>query len=236
MTHPPRICARKGPDFNKKVAASAAASGGWAPGGVRTDVRRGVRGWKPYLYVPWPVPPGGAFPTQLILDVEVKLENLDPQEVWATQAILSTQRSKPHARTMGSSHLSDWWLDEVAAVQVVFRLLANPASVFALLLAAGSPCFFYYHRIDGGNTPLSANLNWAVVSIAVVFPLTMSLNEAFKRRERAVLYYARWRVSCVSLMLAHRDWTWGWGSSSSNRMALPLPPTERKRKGQQQFG
>jgi hypothetical protein len=76
---------------------------------------------------------------------------------------------------MGGNPFYNLWLDEVAAVQVFVRLLANPTSIFALLLAAGSPCFFYYHRI--GGDPMSANLNWAVVSIAVVFPLTMSLNE-----------------------------------------------------------
>ena len=34
--------------------------------------------------------------------------------------------------------------------------------------------------------PLSANINWTFFSFAVVFPLTFSLNEAFKRRELAL--------------------------------------------------
>ena len=41
---------------------------------------------------------------------------------------------------------------------------------------------------------LSANINWTFFSFAVVFPLTFSLNEAFKRRELALAQLAQMKA------------------------------------------
>ena len=45
---------------------------------------------------------------------------------------------------------------------------------------------------------LSANLNWTLPSFAIVFPLTFSLNEAFKRRELALLNLAQMKARSPS--------------------------------------
>ena len=87
---------------------------------------------------------------------------------------------------------------------------------------------------------LSANINWTFFSFAVVFPLTFSLNEAFKRRELALTQLAqmkarrprRVRAPCrdacapqsnvLNIYMAHRDWNWATREDpSGGRRALP---------------
>jgi len=50
------------------------------------------------------------------------------------------------------------------------------------------------------------NLNWAFVSIAIVFPLTATIQMAFQRRERATQVLADVLALIHCLSLAHRDW------------------------------
>ena len=50
------------------------------------------------------------------------------------------------------------------------------------------------HAVPCADERLSANVNWTFFSFAVVFPLTFSLNEAFKRRELALAQLAQMKV------------------------------------------
>ena len=87
---------------------------------------------------------------------------------------------------------------------------------------------------------LSANINWTFFSFAVVFPLTFSLNEAFKRRELALTQLAQMKVrhaaarslarwadaraqsNVLNIYMAHRDWNWATKDDpSGGRLSLP---------------
>jgi hypothetical protein len=50
--------------------------------------------------------------------------------------------------------------------------------------------------------PLSANINWTFFSFAVVFPLTFSLNEAFRRREVALMTMAQMKARARAALSA----------------------------------
>lgn len=67
-------------------------------------------------------------------------------------------------------------------------------------------------------------MNWTVLTFAVVFPLTFTLNEAFRRREVALADLAILRATLVSVMTAHRDWDWAHDADtlSGGRARLPL--------------
>ena len=79
-----------------------------------------------------------------------------------------------------------------------FALLCTLQSLFHGIVAVGSPIFFYYYR-DTNSSAISYNLSWTVVSLAVIFPLTMSLNSAFARR--CVCVCACSRTACWRLHL-----------------------------------
>jgi len=52
-------------------------------------------------------------------------------------------------------------------------------------------------------------VSWAFISFAIIFPLTNSLNETFKRREHALACLADVKAYLLSYYQAHRDWDWG---------------------------
>eukprot|EP01062_Namystynia_karyoxenos_P069236 TRINITY_DN6472_c0_g1_i1.p1 TRINITY_DN6472_c0_g1~~TRINITY_DN6472_c0_g1_i1.p1 ORF type:complete len:421 (+),score=67.67 TRINITY_DN6472_c0_g1_i1:86-1348(+) len=55
---------------------------------------------------------------------------------------------------------------------------------------------------------LAVNLSWTLVSFAVILPLTMSLQQAFRRRELAIAALARFRGSATNVFVAHMWWNW----------------------------
>eukprot|EP00041_Stephanoeca_diplocostata_P003537 m.35573 g.35573 ORF g.35573 m.35573 type:complete len:336 (+) comp14417_c0_seq16:149-1156(+) len=120
-------------------------------------------------------------------------------------------------------------LDEYSTILLVMRLLWTVETFFVTLLAIGSPIFFYYFRSNGDA--IVYPLSWTVVSFAVVFPLTMSLNEAFARRERGLEELSRLKSSMLSQYLAHKYWDWTGGDLKKGRDArLRLGHTEDARK------
>ncbi|KAG1666100.1 hypothetical protein FOA52_010890 [Chlamydomonas sp. UWO 241] len=80
-------------------------------------------------------------------------------------------------------------------------------TLLVLAMAASSPCFFYYYRLPDG-TMMAYRQNWTLVSVLLVFPLTMTLNSVFNRREEAVRLLGVLKSQLLSVFLAHRDWDW----------------------------
>jgi hypothetical protein len=74
-------------------------------------------------------------------------------------------------------------------------------------MAVSSPCFFYYYRLPDG-TMMAYRQNWTLVSVLLVFPLTMTLSSVFNRREEAVRLLGSLKARLLSVLLAHRDWDW----------------------------
>jgi len=53
---------------------------------------------------------------------------------------------------------------------------------------------------------LAAEMPTTIISIAVIFPITFSINAAYVRREEALRYFASLKASAAGLYYAHRDW------------------------------
>ena len=104
--------------------------------------------------------------------------------------------------------------DELASIRVILHVLASAETLFGLCIAAASPIAFYY---AGWAFPLS----WSALNLTIVFPLSLSLSEAFKRRERAVALVGTLRASAISLQLAHTGWRWPGRDGEPGRSALP---------------
>ncbi len=72
-------------------------------------------------------------------------------------------------------------LDEYSSF-IAFLLSVLTLDTFLVAgIAAASPCFFYYYFLDGHRLAFSES--WTLISIFLVFPLTMTINSAFSRRE-----------------------------------------------------
>lgn len=106
------------------------------------------------------------------------------------------------------SFISEEFHSFIVFMRIIF--FHQPFDIFlAWAVSAGSTCFFYYWKPkDSGNEHLSFNLNWTMLSIALVFPLTMTLSETFRRREQALVFLSQLKVNILSLFMAHCDWDW----------------------------
>ena len=111
-------------------------------------------------------------------------------------------------------------------------LFRNVDIVFVTASAAAAPCLFYYYQAAGKM--LQYNVSWTLVSFAVVFPLTMGVSEAFRRRETAVQQLSAFRSNLISFFTAHVDWDWNItpssvGGSASGRTHLSPEHTQAVR-------
>lgn len=77
----------------------------------------------------------------------------------------------------------------------------------AVASAVSATCFFNFY--DFGEQYFAAKLSWTFVSIAVVFPLTYEINQAFKRREEALGLLASVKAVSIAVYMAHAHWNWG---------------------------
>eukprot|EP00798_Chlamydomonas_sp_ICE-L_P011373 gene11373-12070_t len=100
-------------------------------------------------------------------------------------------------------------------------ILFSFESLFLILMAGGCPCLFYY--IHPNSNMWAYSVSWTLISLAIIFPLTMTLVAAFNRRERALDDLDDIKSSMISLLLAHRMVDWA---------RMPL----QKQQGQKQGG
>ena len=76
------------------------------------------------------------------------------------------------------------------------------------------------------NERYSTNMNWSLVSLALVFPLVYSIGQAFRRREEALDDIADVKSLLCQSFLAHINWDWTQGCTMPKqpwygRQALP---------------
>ena len=95
----------------------------------------------------------------------------------------------------------------LASVRIYFRYLVTAEAWALSLVSVAATLFFILFEARGRR--LAANVSWAFISFAIIFPLTNSLNETFKRREHALAYLADVKAYLLSYYHAHRDWDWG---------------------------
>ena len=147
-------------------------------------------------------------PVEPCLSTPVLFPVLGPQEpllVWATKT-----HGDPLEEEGTCAGLLSFASEEMHSFFMFFRILFwyNPFDMFlAWAVSAGSTCFFYFYKpSDSINQHLVFNLNWTMLSIALIFPLTMTITETFRRREQALNQLNNLKTNILSLFLAHSDW------------------------------
>lgn len=70
---------------------------------------------------------------------------------------------------------------------------------------------------------LSMSLSFSILSVGVVFPITVAVQQAFNRREVALKAIVQLRCFALVIFTAHRCWDWpdGKGNKAGGRLALP---------------
>lgn len=141
-------------------------------------------------------------------------------ELWAEESALSsTDRSfkKENTSCLGTffDGLFNALLNLYASMNIYLKYLITVESGLVALVSIGATLMYSFYEVKGHR--LAVNVSWAFISFAIIFPLTNSLNETFKRREQALRFLADLKAYLLGYFLAHRDWDWG----KNGRQNLP---------------
>jgi len=102
-----------------------------------------------------------------------------------------------------------------SSMRIYCKYLITVEAWLVSLVSVGATLLFSLYEVKGQR--LAVNVSWAFISFAIIFPLTNSLNEAFKRREAALASLGEVKAYLLSYYQAHRDWDWG----ANGRKDLP---------------
>jgi|TARA_B110000977_G_C11079482_1_gene492422 hypothetical protein len=138
--------------------------------------------------------------------IEAHLFDLDG--VWSRPSpILAEWRAGRAATSRVLEPVKEACMNLFASVRIYFRYLVTAEAWILCLVSVASTLFFTMFEVKGRR--LAVNVSWAFISFAIIFPLTNSLNETFRRRERALECIADVKAYLLSYYQAHRDWDWG---------------------------
>ena len=84
-------------------------------------------------------------------------------------------------------------LQFVSSLRVTLEHVLTLESFILCMISSASVLTFSLYEVNGHR--LAANVSWAVISFVIIFPLTSSLSEAFKRRERALEHVATFKAT-----------------------------------------
>lgn len=142
-------------------------------------------------------------------DDAIETHLFDIDSLWARESpILVEWRSgRASKRLRGLDPLKEAAMNLLASVRIYFRYLVTAEAWALSLVSVAATLFFILFESRGRR--LAANVSWAFISFAIIFPLTNSLNETFKRREHALACLADVKAYLLSYYQAHRDWDWG---------------------------
>eukprot|EP00550_Attheya_septentrionalis_P004428 CAMPEP_0198283520 /NCGR_PEP_ID=MMETSP1449-20131203/3086_1 /TAXON_ID=420275 /ORGANISM="Attheya septentrionalis, Strain CCMP2084" /LENGTH=633 /DNA_ID=CAMNT_0043980153 /DNA_START=181 /DNA_END=2082 /DNA_ORIENTATION=+ len=96
----------------------------------------------------------------------------------------------------------------IAAFKVFFYYLVTLDSLLGCLLSVGLTIYWYF--VHGNDVEWSGGgMDWVILGFAVITPMSISINAAFARRERALINITKVRSCAFQIYTAHSLWDWG---------------------------
>jgi len=96
-------------------------------------------------------------------------------------------------------------VDLISSMKVYFVHTVNLEG-FLVVLNAVLVTLFFLEFEDSEMMHLASRLDFSILAFAVVFPLTYLLQQAFTRRESALVYVANFKSSLISIVIADLTW------------------------------
>ena len=146
-------------------------------------------------------------------DIAENLHRID--DLWAKESPLHHEwRTGAEGKHGFFDPLGEALLNLLASVRIYLKYLVTVEAWLVALVSVGATLLFSLYEIKGQR--LAVNVSWAFISFAIIFPLTNSLNETFRRRETALACLAEVKAFLLSYYQAHRDWDWTTKNGRSN--------------------
>jgi hypothetical protein len=163
---------------------------------------------------PYSITSRGSMSASKRATIDSFVERLD--DVWAKESpLLEEWRRGRQASKSAFDPLYEAVMNLSASIRIYFKFLVTMEAWLLGILSVAATLFFSIYEVKGQR--LAVNVSWAFISFAIIFPLTNSLNETFRRREVALTCLGDVKAFLVSYYQAHRDWDWG----ANGRSRLP---------------
>lgn len=111
--------------------------------------------------------------------------------------------------------------DQWASARIFAAMVLTYETLTAVLTGIAAIFIYYY----AGYT-VSRDYNISLISVAIIFPLTMSISQAFQRREVALNSISSYRAWASCIFAAHMYWDWPSPDGSSPNGGRRLLPPE----------
>ena len=98
--------------------------------------------------------------------------------------------------------------DLYSSIMIFLRYLISIGSLLTVVLTIGLTYYWSYAEWDHGN------LDYVLLTFAVITPLSNNLNTVFQRHEKALDYIATFRALSIQFFLSQT--TWGWNGKESS--------------------
>lgn len=139
-------------------------------------------------------------------------------DIWARESPLHEEWRKGGGE-FGRSILAplvEAFLRILASCRIYLKYLITAEAWLVCVISVASTLLFSLYKVNGQR--LAVNVSWAFISFAIIFPLQNSLNNAFRRREQALVCLAELKAYLLSYYHGHRDWDW---TDKNGRKHLP---------------
>eukprot|EP00553_Chaetoceros_curvisetus_P006038 CAMPEP_0204623366 /NCGR_PEP_ID=MMETSP0717-20131115/9096_1 /ASSEMBLY_ACC=CAM_ASM_000666 /TAXON_ID=230516 /ORGANISM="Chaetoceros curvisetus" /LENGTH=505 /DNA_ID=CAMNT_0051638423 /DNA_START=102 /DNA_END=1619 /DNA_ORIENTATION=- len=103
-----------------------------------------------------------------------------------------------------------------AAALVFVVYLITLETLMSCALSLGLTIFWY--KKGDADTWAGSGMDWIVLGFAVITPITVTIQMAFTRRERALYEISRIRSCCFQIYSCHNIWNWSGGKGRENAM------------------
>ena len=94
-------------------------------------------------------------------------------------------------------------LDLFSSLSVFVASILTLDTLLSMLIAIGSVLVYYQTGLH-----VTMSLNFGILSTGVVFPISLSIGQAFARREAGLRAIVSIRAFALCLFTAHRSWDW----------------------------
>lgn len=132
-----------------------------------------------------------------------------------TSGSIEIQESK--VRKEQDTFLFTRFITTLWAASLVFVVyLITLETLMSCALSLGLTIFWY--KKGDAETWAGSGMDWIILGFAVVTPITVTIQMAFTRRERALYEISRIRSCCFQIYTSHNVWDWSDGKGRDNAM------------------
>jgi hypothetical protein len=123
-----------------------------------------------------------------------------------------------HRHSASNRNLTTSLLDYYSSFYIVGYYLLSFDLLYVYLVTTGSTAFYYYYYTNGHA--LAAKLTFTLVAVAVVFPLSFLISQAYATRQQVLSMFADVQSLVTNICIAQKHWDWDFGKGRSEHLSL----------------